>query len=291
MPPNVGDEDEFLQMPESEGPQPDGKTESRRKRRKGLNGSHQSHHHGAVNRFAPFTGCVCKIQHKYDGDAVFEVFCPPRLVVEAQARGLKASISLDKDTGWDANVESERERAKSLLLKHKPWLLMVSPECRMYSSIQRNCNKKKMDPTLWDEQLAEADQHLQFAMDLVIKQGQAGRKFVFEHPSGAASWQTDIVQRVVKEVLPEARVVRFAQCRFGLCAPNGQPLQKLTKFMTNSDAVVQCFQGCQCVCDSLNLTHATIEGSMDGHRMSRWAQKYPAQLVSALLDCCQREMP
>lgn len=242
------------------------------------------------HRWTPFSGCVCKIQHQYTGDAVMEVFCPPRLVAEAQARGLKAGISLDKDTGWNANLSSEKRHACALLQKHRPWLLLVSPECRMYSIMQRNCNQKKMDPKVWEEQLAEADDHVDFGMDLCIAQGKDQRKFVFEHPSGAASWKKETVQRVLEEV-PGARIISFAQCRFGLQAPNGQPLQKLTKFLTNSKAVIQTFQGCQCVCESLGLTHAKIEGSMEGHRMSRWAQKYPPSLVSALMDCCQREMP
>ena len=247
-------------------------------------------HFADGHRWAPFSGCVCKIQHQYAGDAVMEVFCPPRLVAEAQARGLKASISLDKDTGWNANVALEKEHARALLEKHRPWLLLVSPECRMYSIMQRNCNQKKMDPKLWDQQMVEADDHVDFSMELCIAQGRAQRKFVFEHPSGAASWKKSSVQQVLREV-PGARIVNFAQCRFGLQAPNGKPLQKLTKFLTNSKAVIQAFQGCQCVCTSLGLTHAQIEGSMQGHKMSRWAQKYPATLVSALIDCCQREMP
>ena len=112
-----------------------------------------------------------------------EVFCPPRLVAEAQARGLKAGISLDKDTGWNANLASEKRHACALLQKHRPWLLLVSPECRMYSIMQRNCNQKKMDPKVWEEQLAEADDHVDFGMDLCIAQGKDQRKFVFEHPS------------------------------------------------------------------------------------------------------------
>ena len=232
-------------------------------------------------RCAPFSGCVCQIQHKYEGDAVMEVFCPPRLVAEAQSRGLQASISLDKDTGWDGSVASEKQRAQHLLRSHQPWLLLTSPECRMYSIMQRN--QKKIPKEKWDD-------HLDFSMDLLIEQGQSGRKFVFEHPSGAASWSRHSVLRVMEEV-PDAKIVSFAQCRFGLKAPNGQPLQKLTKFLTNSKAVIQVFHNAQCVCAALGLEHAKIEGSMQGHKMSRWAQKYPPLLVSSLIDCCQREMP
>eukprot|EP00438_Fugacium_kawagutii_P029543 Skav200282 [mRNA] locus=scaffold718:189054:191152:- [translate_table: standard] len=247
-------------------------------------------HFANGHRWAPFSGCVCKTQHSYTGDAVMEVFCPPRLVAEAQARGLKAGISLDKETGWNANEASAKRHARALLQKHRPWLLLVSPECRMYSIMQRNCNQKKMDPQVWEEQLMEADDRVDFSMELCIAQGKAQRKFVFEHPSGAASWRKDTVQRVMDEA-PDTHIISFAQCRFGLRAPNGQPLQKLTKFLTNSRAVIQTFGSCQCVCTPLGLTHAKIEGSMDGQKMSRWAQKYPPGLVSALVDCCQREMP
>lgn len=293
LPPAIGSEDDFLTLafpqrqPRDRKGQKGGKPgKPAPKKKAGTDPCHPPD----IQRCTPFSGCLCKKVHQYEGDAVAEVFCPPRLAAEAQARGLKASISLDKDTGWDANVASEKQRAQALLRTHKPWLLLVSPECRMYSIMQRNCNQKKMDPKDWDRQMEEADDHLDFSMNLIIEQGKAKRKFIFEHPSGAASWKKDTVQRVLEEV-PDATIVSFAQCRFGLKAPNDQPLQKLTKFLTNSPAVIQMFQGCQCVCSTLGLTHAKIEGSMDGHCMSRWAQKYPALLVSALMDCCQREMP
>lgn len=288
LPPAVDDGEDFLAIAKENPGTTSGKPLAKAKAKKSAAMTDCRFADG--HQWTPFTGCVCKIQHQYTGDAVMEVFCPPRLVAEAQARGLKAGISLDKDTGWNANLASEKRHARALLQKRQPWLLLVSPECRMCSIMQRNCNQKKMDPKVWEEQLAEADDHVDFSMELCVEQGKNQRKFVFEHPSGAASWKKESVQRVLEEV-PDARIIGFAQCRFGLQAPNGQPLQKLTKFLTNSKAVIQTFQGCQCVCATLGLTHAKIEGSMEGHSMSRWAQKYPPSLVSALVDCCQREMP
>ncbi|CAK9094170.1 unnamed protein product [Durusdinium trenchii] len=244
----------------------------------------------AAPRLAPFSGCMCQKEHTYPHDAVFEVFSPPRLVTEAVRRGLKASVSLDVKTGWDASLSSEKQRARTLLGLHKPWMLMACPECTMYSIIQRNCNIPKMNPEVVKERLAVADDHLNFGLDMCLEQGLAGRKFIFEHPGGASSWQSPGVGRVLQQI-PEARIIGFCQCRFGLVAPDGQPMQKVTRFLTNSAAIIQIFSGCNCICKLLGRSHVKIEGSMNGYSLSRWAQCYPPMMVSAILDGVQQEMP
>ena len=74
-------------------------------------------------------------------DAVMEVFCPPRLVPAAKAHGLSAKHSLDKEGSptWDADSEIDRRLALAYVAQRKPYLLLLSPECRMYSILQRNC--------------------------------------------------------------------------------------------------------------------------------------------------------
>ena len=234
--------------------------------------------------------CVCSKVHTYQNDCLMEVFCPPRLVAEANRRGLRASVSLDQTTGWDANKTAEKQSGRILLATRKPWLLLVCPECRMFSILQRNVNVPKMDPTAVAHQMEEAIDHVAYSCELCVEQARSGRKFVFEHPSGASNWREEAIQNLLVEV-PDARVISFAQCRYGLRAPDGRPMQKLTKFLTNSKAIIEEFAGRSCVCHLFDLQHAKIEGNMDGVKLSRHAQIYPPKLVRALVDCCQRELP
>ena len=201
-------------------------------------------------------------------DAVMEVFSPPRLVPEAVRQGLQASVSLDKDTGWDANLPEDRLQLQRLMRDHRPVMLMLSPECRMFSILARNVNLPKMDPLVAEILMTEAVSHVDLCMDLALQQHEAGRFFVME-----GVWK-----------------INFAQCRYGLTGPAGGPMKKLTSLLTNMESVANEFQGKQCQCKQQGLVHERIEGSYKGKRRSRHAQVYPKPLVKALVSCCHTEM-
>ena len=46
-------------------------------------------------------------------------------------------------------------------------------------------------------ELDAAIKHLAFAVFLCLKQAAEGRKFVFEHPVGASSWQLALVNKLL----------------------------------------------------------------------------------------------
>ena len=76
-------------------------------------------------------------------DAVMEIFSPPRLAPVAKQYGLAAQYSFDKPE-WDADDEICRRYLRAILDKQKPYMLVLSPECRMHSILQRDCNLAKM---------------------------------------------------------------------------------------------------------------------------------------------------
>ena len=221
-------------------------------------------------------------------DAVLEVFSPPRLVPVATEMGLKAQISLDLTSGWDCNNAMDRKKGKDLISKHKPHLLLVSPPCTFFSIMHQNCCAAKMDPDKLEAQGVEARGFLDYSMDLCEEQVKRDRKFLFEHPSGASSWQEESVTKV--EQLPGVKIFSVAQCRWGLRDPAGRPLQKLTKFMTNSMAIMEEFANRQCICDLRGEEHATIQGTCRGEKVSKWAQVYPPMMVKAIVRCIKEEL-
>ena len=221
-------------------------------------------------------------------DHVMEVFCPPRLVPAARTRGLSGQFSLDKDGSpvWDANGEHGRRQAFDCLRASKPLFLLLSPECRMYSILQRNCNLAKMDPVKVKLQQEEADQHVHLCCQLIDEQCASGRFFLMEQPASASSWQLPCLQRI-QASRPDIKLITFPQCRFGLRDLEGRPLQKHTGFLTNLSTVVERFAGLKCICSLRGETHGRIEGTQQGVRLSRWAQSYPPELVQALVTCVQ----
>ena len=216
--------------------------------------------------------------------ALMEVFSTPRLVPVAAARGLLAQHSLGKDSpaAWQADCAADRERARELVRSCRPHMLMLSPECTMYSIMQRNTNLARMDPAVVASRQQAADLHMKLCAELMVM-------LVLEHPAGAASWSLPCIQKL-REDVPDAVLLTFAQCRFGLRDPDGKPLQKLTSFLTNMRSIIERFAGLQCICKLRGEGHGRIQGVVQGKRVSRWAQKYPAQMVDALVDCCQQDL-
>ena len=236
------------------------------------------------------TQACCKTPRPAYGHAVMEVFSQPRVVPAAAERGLLAVHSLDKDSrpSWDCNLQSDRERAAALIDSCKPYLLVLSPECRMYS-IMQNLNLHRRDPASVAVQQLEADQHMDFCALLMRQQARHGRKFLLEQPSSASSWQLAALRSVMDSV-PNTVLISFPQCRFGLKDPEGRPLQKLTKFLTNQRSIVHRFAGLKCICALLGEQHGHIEGQVGGHKVSRWAQVYPRPLVEAVVSCVQEDL-
>lgn len=216
-------------------------------------------------------------------EMLMEFFSPPRIVPVCQSRGWPASCSWDITHGWDANNPHDRQRSFQALDELDPLMTTLSPECTMFSVMQ-NCNKKKVDPRVFARRLAEAVQHMNLCADICKRRAHRGRYYLLEHPSGASSWHLPSIEEA--RSMLGAYLVSFPQCQYGLKAPNGKPMRKLTRFLTNSRHVAEEFSKKKCTC----AEHQPIEGSCQGHKLSKWAQVYPQPLINAIVDCCEREL-
>ena len=63
-------------------------------------------------------------------------------------------------------------------------------------------------------ELDAAIKHRAFAVFLCLKQAAEGRKFVFEHPVGASSWQLALVNKLLH--VENAERVNFDFCKMGM---------------------------------------------------------------------------
>ena len=218
-------------------------------------------------------------------DQVMEVFSPPRVLPVATAAGLRGNLSVDLETGWDLLDKPVQYAVLQEVRWREPRFLVLSPPCTMYSALQRSFNLGKM--SLRGDQLqrrwAEAHTLLDFSMDLAMIQVRGGRKFLFEHPDTASSWERGSVQQVLRQ--EGCFLVRFDMCRFGLVSPSGsKPLRKRTKFLTNCVGIKALFDGKWCQC---KVPHLPIQGSERGVRVSQHAQKYPVGMVRAIVEACK----
>ena len=214
--------------------------------------------------------------------AVCEVYSPPRVAPLAAEAGLTVGWSLDltttdeKGKAWDFDKAECRAKCRDLLTRTRPLLLIGSPMCTWFSTLQA-MNKHHMDPNVWARERARALVHLTFVFELYEMQALAGRYFAHEHPASADSWREDPVESFVQRY-PDTFSVVMDQCMFGLTTPGpgGEelPAKKPTRWLTNSG----------CIAERLKLrcdgSHAHQQ--LTGNRAAA-AQRYPPALCRALV--------
>ena len=85
--------------------------------------------------------------------------------------------------------------------------------CFPFSALQ-NLNYAKMELEEIKMKLEEAMGHVKFSLDFCLRQYKAGRLFVFEHPTSASSWSTDMLQQMAN--LEGVYLAKFDFCQLGM---------------------------------------------------------------------------
>ena len=119
---------------------------------------------------------------------VAEFYSPPRIIQMANQMGLRVGWSMGITTNdvdgkaWDFNIPEMRNRAARRILIDKPMLLIGSPMCIVYITMN-NINHERMPREVVQERFAYARKHLQFAAQQYKMQVQGGRHFPARTPS------------------------------------------------------------------------------------------------------------
>ena len=86
------------------------------------------------------------------GIDVTEIYSPARVNQLALKFGLAPGHSLDLTNGWNFEEPEARERAWKLIKQSKPYVVIGSPPCTMFSRLQElNCHMHREDPNLLQE--------------------------------------------------------------------------------------------------------------------------------------------
>ena len=224
---------------------------------------------------------------------ISEIYYPPRVTVEIVKSknefltpGLAFDITVDDpDDGqpWDFNVEAKREKAREILRKQKPYLLIGSPMCTAFCFWQR-LNAARWGNTA-EAQAArtKAVKHMEFAASLYFEQLQAGRYFLHEHPRYASSWGLSTMEELMK--IPGVELTHGDQCQYGARVARGplkgRPVKKPSGFLSNSRclsrALSRTCSGTKGAC-SRGGQHAQCSG-----RIAREAAIYLRELCQAVI--------
>jgi hypothetical protein len=212
---------------------------------------------------------------------VAELYSPPRVTAILPRLGLVAGSTFDlraDEAGvtWDFTRPADRKRAWERLRAEKPFLVIGSPPCTMFSRLQLNLNSAKIGRVEWEKRRRQAEVLLVFAVAVYKLQLLAGRHFLHEHPAGAASWRHPAVAKLL--ATSSVSTTDADMCEFGLVtsiAGGGQgPAKKPTRFMSSSPAMLEALsKKCQG-----GHAHAPLLG---GTR-ARDAAEYPPGLCRAI---------
>jgi hypothetical protein len=169
------------------------------------------------------------------GVDIAEVYSPRRVTSQGEKMGLKAGEAMDLTTGWDFRLKEHRDCARKYIHKYKPKLLIGSPMCTAFSTLQRMNPNDKNKTAKW----LEAKEHIKFVVELYREQVKGGRWFLHEHPAMASSWDLEEMKNMEKE---EGVKISIAdQCMYGLetWTAGGAmgKARKRTKFMTNCEGI------------------------------------------------------
>ena len=195
---------------------------------------------------------TCNGKHQTGG--LSKVYSPARLTEVSAEFGMSPRWALDLNTvdpddgePWDFNNPAKRLKAVQLLERDKPDIIMVGPICKPFCSLNLGWNFDRMPVGKASDSVEDGMRHLSFAVHLCLKQVRAGRYFAFEHPVGAASWNTRVMRMLAR--LQGCRQVEFDFCAYGMKSTDevGSGLvKKRTRVMTNAERVATELAKAQC---------------------------------------------
>jgi len=197
------------------------------------------------------------------------------LTAEVFSPGRFGPLAFDVLGGWDLCDPTQRRQAHEEIEDRRPWLLVASPPCKAFSSLQALSG----GPT--PERLAEGTRSLEAALEFVQQQLARGGYFLFEHPWAATSWSHPGLRALAAR--PDVRKVRGDQCAWGQVTWgwNGEelPAQKATGWLTNCSALAELL-GRRCPGDQ---EHQHL---INGRAQA--AETYPEELVQAVVKEVKR---
>ena len=200
----------------------------------------------------------------------WEVFSPPRVAPFIYMYGKSGIRSLDLATGWDLSNEQQLRSMQCDLSANRPRCALACPPCTQMSQLMAS-NWWRMARQKREDAATHGVFLLAVALYVQNFQVEHSNFYIFEHPKGSLAWQRPEVQDVPGEL------VDIDQCMFGLAAPDGRLMKKPTTIKTNIHSLAVALKSPGHICDGSH-EHVTIEGAMDGVRLSNFASRYPPKL-------------
>ena len=158
------------------------------------------------------------LQSQYD---LAEIYSPPRVVKEANGMGMKGGISLDFSAPdpdgyiWDFGRHECRQKAFALIRESRPYMIIGSPECTPFSTIQNLNMRTPEGKEKVEKSRSEGEKHLEFCCKI--------------------SWATECMTNLRE--CPAAYTAEAHMCAYGMQSKDKHGpgyAKKPMRFLTNS---------------------------------------------------------
>ena len=212
-----------------------------------------------------------------------EIFSQPRLTARARERGMQGGWALDlhfedpvSGRKWDMANPKEVARAREMIRRTQPRLIMFSPPCTAFSTLQGLRNGPSREE--WDA----AVKLFSVAVDLCCYQSRRGGLFAFEHPHSSSAWNLPVVARLAS--LPGVCSSVLHMCQYNLRAVDefGEGFaMKPTRVITNSSAIGEA------ICRKCSGGHRHV-ALINGR--ARKAGHYTPEFCDSILEGLKLEM-
>lgn len=218
---------------------------------------------------------------------IMEVFSVPR-VNEHHSMGqgkIQKGSNFDLELGDDLLRAEHREHVRRKLDEESPFLVIVSPPCRMFSTRRRPTGDLENERKLMKEAICL----LNFAVEVCKYQHQKGRFFLFEHPSRAKSWDSRRMTELAQ--LHGVDEAVFDMCEYGMVDRiSGLPHKKETRLLGNFETDIM--KGFVRKCSG-NHDHQVLEGKVklgsEWINRTRLAQEYPLDFCGKIIELAEEQ--
>ncbi len=186
------------------------------------------------------------------GPDVVEIFSQPRVAQEAAMRPYDGarlvpgwSLDLtreDPETGkpWDLGKHQVREKVRKMIRQCKPYLVIGSPPCTLFSSMQNMNEGKRRNQEEHGAMMKAAKGHIKFCTELYRMQMSEHRYFLHEHPCTATSWRMPEIVKLMGEFEVDTEICDMCAYGMKITDQHGEALaEKKTRVMSNSAEVLK----------------------------------------------------
>ena len=136
---------------------------------------------------------------------------------------------------WDFSKHECRQRAFAKIRETRPNIIIGSPECNPFSTIQNLNMRTPEGKDKVERAREEGTKHLKCCCMIYMLQVAAGRYFIHEHPLTATSWATECMTKL--RSCPAVYPAEAHMCTYGMQSKDKHRTRyakKPTRFLTNS---------------------------------------------------------